>query len=441
MGYFNYFIKCIIRNISYRLCKPKVLFTILLSIIILFSLKHFGFCALDDADYEMISDGFATITSNQGTAISYLSTIGVDVKDLETLLTSINDDVSIIMSNTGSISSNLITVIQKINTLNTNILNIYNELDANQKELLNTLNSNNNKIITELQAENQKILEELQQLRDALVGSESTPVSSNYLGLRNININGSIYNGCAVIEIPMEYGYTYKMDFTFKNTTSGDIFVSSFLSDTLVTNTNTSLGNSLTWHGWVKPGVTTTYSLTTREYQKKYLYLTWGSCFDSIEVTASIEGVVDAVDRTNQGIQEGNQLQQENNQLQQEQNDILTNDEVNTDELQFAQDNTNNPTSEGFNNLFTSIYNAFCTTSSSPLTVTLPFINQTFTISPNLVSNAMQKSGLGLIANLIHSFYYYSVCLFIYKDINKIIEHLKSGNLTADCGNVKTEVL
>lgn len=119
----------------------------------------------------------------------------------------------------------------------------------------------------------------------------------------------------------------------------------------------------------------------------------------------------------------------------------IKNDNVNTGDFQFATNDTQDPTTDGFNTLFTAVYNAFCSTSSKPLTVTLPYINQTFTIQPNLVSNAMEKSGLGFIVSLIQSFYFYCVCLFIYKDINKIVEHIKSGNLTADCGNVKTEVL
>ena len=121
----------------------------------------------------------------------------------------------------------------------------------------------------------------------------------------------------------------------------------------------------------------------------------YGNYFQSVKVTASIEGVVDVIDRTNQeinsGIQQGNQLQQEQNQLQQEQNDFLKDDNVNTDNFEFATNDTNNPTEEGFNSLFTSIYNAFCNTSSTPLTITLPYVNKTFTIQPNLVSNAMQK--------------------------------------------------
>ena len=45
MGYFNYFIKCIIRNITYKLCKPKVFITVLLCVIILlFCFKNYGYC-------------------------------------------------------------------------------------------------------------------------------------------------------------------------------------------------------------------------------------------------------------------------------------------------------------------------------------------------------------------------------------------------------------
>lgn len=91
--------------------------------------------------------------------------------------------------------------------------------------------------------------------------------------------------------------------------------------------------------------------------------------------------------------------------------------------------------------MFNAVYNAFCTTSSEPLVVTIPFVDKSFTIQPNVVSSGMQKAGLGVVVGLINSFYYYVVCLFIYKDIAKIVDNLKSGNITSDCGNVKTEVL
>ena len=112
-------------------------------------------------------------------------------------------------------------------------------------------------------------------------------------------------------------------------------------------------------------------------------------------------------------ISQGNQLQQEQNQLQQEQNDLIKDDSVNTDGFEFATNDTNNPTEEGFNTLFTSIYNAFCNTSSAPLTITLPYVNETFTIQPNLVSNAMQKMRFGRCCN-VNSILLLLLCLSFY---------------------------
>lgn len=433
MGYFNYFIKCIIRNIAYKICKPKVFFTIILALAILFGLKHFGYCALDDTDYEMISDGFATITANQGTIISQLSSMGVNVGDIESQLNTIKSMINDINDDTTNIANRVASIMTKIDTLNANIINIYNTLETNQQEL-----------ITELQTENQKVLEELQQLRDALVGSEATSVSSQNMGSLQVNLNGSKLSNIRKIYIPMEYGYTYNISVTYTNPTSSELTVHYFFYKNV--NDNSVLipvrGREL---GRIPANSTSTFTISSRDYLNSYLYMSLSGYYQGISVTASIEGVVDVIDRTNQeintGIQEGNQLQEESNQLQQEQNEFLKDDDVNTEGFEFATNDTNNPTEEGFNTLFTSIYNAFCNTSSAPLTITLPYVNETFTIQPNLVSNAMQKCGLGFVATLIQSFYYYGVCLFIYKDINKIIEHLKSGNLTADCGNVKTEVL
>ena len=307
MGYFNYFIKCIIRNLAYRMCKPKVFCTVLLSVAILFGLKHFGFCSdWTDGDIEEIH---SSITNNQGVIISQLSALGIDVSDLEKQLQEINTDLD------------------RLKNIET-----YSEWTVSNLEALNTK-----------------------------IGSLAIQIDA--IAKSNSNIETYANWQLQVLE---------------------------------------SINNKLD-------------TITNSILQKQ----------DALKAEVEL----------------GNQLQEQNNQIQQEQNDLIKDDNVNSDGFQFATDDTENPTTDGFNTLFTSVYNAFCNTSSAPLTITLPFVDQTFSISPNLVSDAMQKSGLGVIATLIHSFYYYSVCLFIYKDINKIIEHLKSGNLTADCGNVKTEVL
>lgn len=156
------------------------------------------------------------------------------------------------------------------------------------------------------------------------------------------------------------------------------------------------------------------------------------------EVTANQKDYNQKFDNIQNSInQQGQNINNSLNNL----NTTITDDNVNTDGLQFATDNTTNPTSDGFNTFFNTVYNAFCKTSSEPLSFTLPYINKSVTLNPDIVSDGMKQSGLGVVISLISSFYYFSVCLFIYKDITKIIDNLKSGNITSDCGNVKTEVL
>lgn len=386
MGYFNYFIKCIIRNITYRLCKPKVLFTILLSLFIFFSMKHFGFCVLSDLDYEMISDGFSTITSNQGTIISQLSSVGVDVSQIFDELRNINLDIEQLKTTSANIESQTSVIISRLENLNSNIVNIYNKLDTNQRELLNTLNTNNSILISEMQIENQKLINELKLIREAINGTEEENSSFTDLGLV-INNENTVF--LKFFSINYEPRYTYVVKIHYNNPHPNAYNVFSYASDNMIPqNFNYyDYANDLYYAGTV-PGNSTDYVITYTVPQiasnPKYIGFTWGLDVTKIEVLRSINGIVE-------NLNESNSLQQQQNQLQQEQNNLLKDDNVNTDNLEFAQDDTNNPTSDGFNNLFLTIYNAFCNTSSSPLTVTLPFINESFTISPNLVSDGMNK--------------------------------------------------
>lgn len=381
MGYFNYFIKCIIRNIAYRLCKPKVLLTVLLSVIVLFGLKHYGFCALSDGDYEMIANGFAVITNNQGVVISQLSSMGVDVRDVENNLNSIKSQLSSIQENQVDAQVLLNRLITDVENLNTTLIEMAEQQNIYYKD----------------------VTEDLQVIRESLLGTESKNVAFQQMGLVN-NINaGSVHSSLLKVYIPMEYKYTYTVKVTYKNPSTSNIQLQyMFDSKNLVDGNSTS--SRFSSLGSIGAGtITKEFVITTRDYKKPYLYLFYGFYVTDVTVEASIEGLVDVIDRTNQeintGIQEGNQLQQEQNQLQQEQNNFLKDDNVNTESFEFATDDTVNPTSDGFNTLFTSIYNAFCNTSSAPLTITLPYVNETFTIKPNLVSNAMQKMRIGSCSN------------------------------------------
>lgn len=123
-------------------------------------------------------------------------------------------------------------------------------------------------------------------------------------------------------------------------------------------------------------------------------------------------------------------------------NDSINNDNVEDSSITMVEDTSENPTDSGFDNIFTIIYNAFCNTSSSPLTITIPYINESFSIQPNMLSNSLKKdSRLNAILVFIQSFWWFKISLFIFKDVNNYIEEFKNGNITTDDGNIKTEVL
>lgn len=427
MGYFNYFIKCIIRNIAYKLCKPKVLLTILAFVAILFALHTTGYCAdWTDGEIEACLEGLATITSNQGTIISQLSSVGLDVSDLETQLNTINTTINNIKVDTNLTVEKLHSLLNKVDSLNNTLVQLAQQQNIYYENVTN----------------------ELEDIKKILIGADLESVDfsfeiKNYKGLEpgpfspvsfQATVVDSVNMGYFTIDYNFEGGYTYDIICNSTNSTySSYIF---YTYDTIATGNYISVNYAIT-----STPASTAFSISPKKDSTVTLIFTSPVAFPGLMTWTITKKSSSSLSGINNTIEQGNQLQQQQNQLQQEQNDLIKDDNVNTDGFEFATNDTNNPTEDGFNTLFTSIYNAFCNTSSEPLTVTLPYINQTFTIQPNLVSNAMQKCGLGFVATLIHSFYYYGVCLFIYKDINKIIEHLKSGNLTADCGNVKTEVL
>lgn len=389
MGYFNYFIKCIIRNIARLICKPKFLIIILLCVIVLlFCLENYGYCAetvnpseFDGYSYIQHDNHFLTLQKIQenlqhqviaklyliyGTSSGYENAKYVANQFMQGLLYSANGQrLPIVMeSEEGYIFC-------------TYAKNGVSAVSSDGYFTFPQFNSNTNKVVF-----------------------DNVSYSSTVVNRLKMGFNNSLYpDGGETV--------TLKAPTAFFNVMVPE-WITLFQDFGLINNT------------------------TDSEIIRLLTQLVNSS---------SSANIVGAINEGNRLQQENNQLQNQGNQLQQEQNNLLKDDNVNTDGFEFAKDNTVNPTENGFNSLFTSIYNTFCSTESKPLTITLPYINQTFSINPNLVSGAMQKAGLGVVTTLIHSFYYYCVCLFIYKDINKIIEHLKSGNLTADCGNVQTEVL
>lgn len=440
MGYFNYFIKCIIRNISYKLCKPKVFLTVLLSVCILFCLKHYGFCALSDGDYEMITDGFATITNNQGVMISQLSSMGVNVTDIENELIEINNMLSGISSTSENISSKLTSIYNKIETLNTNILNIYNTLETNQQELINTLETNN----AEIQFQ-------LNDLKNLLIGGETETqnvklssfsfgnITPSLGGSGNYTITSSPINvGFTTFKYTFEKGYTYD----FVRTSGGKGAYSRIMGtmDSVVVG-GSSFNLTFLYDGAVDNA---SFSFTPKKSGTMTIVVNnpTGISGTIWTITKKASGSLSNINNT---ISQGNQLQQEQNQLQQDQNNFLKQETSDTDVSidNFNSVDANDITSSGLSGIFTSIYNSINSWSSKDIVLPVPFTNKSFTIPANYTHNMLSSVGGGLLITIISTVYYFIVARFIIYSVTGIINSIKSGSIleTDTKTNITTEML
>lgn len=223
MGYFNYFVKCVIRNFINLFFKHKIMFSILVAIFVLYL-----FCGsaraesvnlqntlhdIDDIYMALIEqlNELEQIKNSTDDLENYASLIDEKLLIVNSHLVEIKNYVSDIrtysewtVSNLESVNTKLVDITTRINTLTTSllnieqysswqlqvlesindklyslnneILNIYNKLEQNQKELL-----------TELEKDNQAVLEELNMIRDAINGSDLEPTNYTDLGIITSN--------------------------------------------------------------------------------------------------------------------------------------------------------------------------------------------------------------------------------------------------------------
>lgn len=436
MGYFNYFIKCLIRNFAYQASKPKVWVTVLLAIVVLFGLKHYGFCS--DMQLETIIDQLAVVTENQAIVCEELSYVGADVSSLKSSLTQIQNQLSAVQNNQATIATQINDLYKQIETLNTNILNIYNTLEENQKEL-----------ITELQTENQKILNELEEIKNALLTSpESNSVSSYFNGwpwfdkaLSNSSgiFNVVSYNDSSAVSTAgvLKIDYNFKKGLNYIITTSNTTITSAmyYTFDTFVVGKQVYLnyvgqGNASQLSFTFKPN--TDYSSIYLCFKSNAQSFADNKWIISVSSSSSISGI-------NDNINHQNQLQQEQNQLQQEQNDFLKDDNVSADSSTLPTDTTEDITSDGFNNIFNQLYTTFTSGSAKDVVITIPFTNKSFIINSSTVYGG---ANLGFIKTLIEMFWYFVISYFIVQDVGNKINKIKSGDIEhVQDNNIKEDLL
>lgn len=112
--------------------------------------------------------------------------------------------------------------------------------------------------------------------------------------------------------------------------------------------------------------------------------------------------------------------------------DSITDNMPNNDEFQDVTEN-------GFDNIFTTLKNAFTSDNYQDVVFTVPFSNgQTITLPSNLTENIIPTA----IKTLIQMVYWYFIARFIVKDIANYIEKAKSGDIfTSSDTNIKTDML
>ena len=422
MAYFNYFIKCVIRRFVYFICKPKVAFTILLSTAIFFAMRYYGYCSWTDGEIEACLDGLSTITNNQGVVISQLASMGVNVTNIKNDLDSINSKLSDIKSSTSDIGSKLSTVITDIENLNVLLTQLAQQQNIYYENVQTQLNDLKNLLIGG-ETETSDVT-----LKSFSFGNLSPDMGGN--GTYTIS-SDSVDVGFTAFNYTFEKGYTYEI-----SRSSGGSSYSRILGtmDDVIVN-----GNSFYLNFLFDGAVTNaSFSFTPKKTGDLTIVVNNPSGVDGTvwTITKKASGSLSNINDT---ISQGNQFQQEQNQLQQEQNDFLKNDNVSVDSSSLPSDTSQDITEDGFNSIFQQIYNTFTSGASQDVVITIPFTDKSFTINANTVYGNVN---LGFIKTLIEAFWYFVISYFIVQDIAKKINKIKSGDIEhVQEDNIKEDLL
>lgn len=139
--------------------------------------------------------------------------------------------------------------------------------------------------------------------------------------------------------------------------------------------------------------------------------------------------------------------QSEQTRIQIQQSTIDINNNINNNDVSDVDtsgitnaDTTVDITQDGFNSIFNTLQTYFTSNNGGSLTITLPFVNKTITISKATVFGNFNQ--LSTIENFASLAWYFVISLYIVKSIQKMINKIKGGNLedVVD-NNVKADIL
>lgn len=151
---------------------------------------------------------------------------------------------------------------------------------------------------------------------------------------------------------------------------------------------------------------------------------------------ASNDNVVNAINQSNSDIT--NQI---NNSADKINDNINNNDtsEVDTSGITNS-DTTVDITQDGFNSIFNTLQTYFTSNNGGSMVLNIPFVNKSITISKATVYGNFKQ--LSTVENLASIVWYFLISLYIVKQVQKMINKIKSGNLedVVD-NNIKADIL
>lgn len=120
----------------------------------------------------------------------------------------------------------------------------------------------------------------------------------------------------------------------------------------------------------------------------------------------------------------------------------ITNTNVNFNDIDLPTDDSEDITSNGVNNIFSSFYNAFCSGEPQNIVFPIPYTNKSITIEPNYLRDMLSNNGASWVISFIEAFWWYIISRYIIKDILDKINKIKSGNIEKiENSNIKGDML
>lgn len=385
MGYFNYFVKCIIRNIAYRLCRPKVLLSFLFIILLTFIFCNYCFGASAEGQVQLVNP-------NNDFVNEYGDTVATIQYDNQFL---------------------------SVKTIEEEI----------QREFILKLYSMYSSTPDSAKLIARDILEKIRSISlDSNGGGDNMGIYIQRAGAAS-QYRVNFYKHKSLSDA-VGYGAYVNYNLYFLNVPYQTGIVERY-----------NLDNNTHW-------VLTTAELKLQIPVPMIGVFVpeWITLFRDFGLINSVEqNTLGAIEEQNNLINEQNRLQEEQNEQQKEQNDFLkeeaTDDDVSVDS--FNSVDSNDITSDGLTGVFNNIYNSITSWSSKDINLPIPYTNKSIKIPANYTENMLNSSGAGWIVTFVHSIYYFIVARFIIYSITSIINSIKSGSIleTDSRNNITTDML